>query len=180
MLKISISGTHSVGKTTLVNSIMNNIMHKNFKIIPEIARILIGKGFKLNQDITEYGIVNYITDYLFYERTTEADILVSDRSLIDLLAYVKTNNSFKIRNKYVHLIEEVVYEESKRFDFYIYLPIEFNLVKDNVRSEDIVYQKKVDKTIVNLFKQFKIKPYIITGSIEQRTNKALKIINGEN
>jgi len=180
MLKISISGTHSVGKTTLVNNIKKRMISSNIHVIPEVARVLIDKGFKLNQDITEYGIVNYITDYLFFERTINSEILISDRSLIDLLAYVKTNNSKKIRKKYVELIEEVVYEESKRFDFYIYLPIEFKLIQDNVRPENIDYQKQVDITLVNLFKLYKIKPYTITGTISQRTNQVLKIINGQN
>ncbi len=177
MVKISISGSHSVGKTTLINSIKNNI--NNITIIPEIARILINKGFKLNKNITEYGIVNYITEYLFYERTTLAEVIISDRSLIDLLAYVKTNNSSKIRKKYVNLIEEVVYEESKRFDFYIYLPIEFELIYDKIRSSDKNYQKQVDKTIVKLFKQYNIEYFTITGTVEQRTKKAIKIINGK-
>ena len=179
MYRISISGTHSTGKTTLINSILNSIDSKHIRIIPEIARILINKGFKLNQDITEFGIINYITEYLYHERTIEADIVVSDRSLIDLLAYVKTNNSAKIRHKYLSLIEEVVFEESKRFDCYVYIPIEFKLVLDNVRSSDILYQKKVDKIFLELFEYYNINPVFITGSIEDRTNKFLSLVNGK-
>ncbi|MCK5168620.1 MAG: AAA family ATPase, partial [Bacteroidales bacterium] len=149
------------------------------KIIPEIARLLINRGFKLNQDITEYGIVNYLTEYLFHERTIESNIIISDRSLIDLLAYVKTNNSIKIRKKYVELIEEIVFEESKRFNTYLYIPIEFQLVLDNVRSTDIEYQKQVDNTFIQLFKYYNITPNTITGNVAERTRKVLDFINGK-
>ncbi len=179
MYRLSISGTHSIGKTTLVNSVKNFIDDKHVKIIPEIARFLIDKGFKLNQDITEYGIVNYITEYLYHERITESDVVISDRSLIDLLAYVKTNNSPKIRHTYFRLIEEVVFEESKRFDCYVYIPVEFELIKDNVRSSDRSYQIQVDKTFIQLFAYYNIQPVIIAGSIEERTNKFLKLIDGK-
>ncbi|GAH16683.1 unnamed protein product, partial [marine sediment metagenome] len=67
------------------------------------------------------------------------------------MAYVTTNNSPKIRNRYLNLIEEVVFEESKRFDCYVYIPIEFQLVLDNVRPLDISYQKEVDNTFIQLF-----------------------------
>lgn len=52
MTTISISGTHSVGKTTLANQIVEAVPASKIKLITEIARILIAKGFKLNQDIT--------------------------------------------------------------------------------------------------------------------------------
>jgi hypothetical protein len=179
MYRISISGTHSTGKTTLFNNVINSIDRKHIGCIPEIARILINKGFKLNQNITEYGIINYITEYLRHERIIQSDIVISDRSLIDLLAYVKTNNSSKIRKKYVDLIEEIVFEESKRFDCYIYIPIEFLLVLDSVRPSDISYQKQVDNTFLQLFDYYRINPVIITGSIEERTKKFLQLINGK-
>jgi len=179
MYRISISGTHSTGKTTLYNSVMNSVDRKHIACIPEIARILINKGFKLNQDITEYGIINYIAEYLNHERIIKSDIVVSDRSLIDLLAYVRTNNSDKIRHKYLELLEEVVYEESKRFDCYIYIPIEFNLVLDNIRPTDISYQKQVDQTLLQLFDYYGIAPKVVTGTIEERTNTFIRLIDGK-
>ncbi len=179
MYRISVSGTHSTGKTTLVNSVVNSIDAKHISVIPEIARFLIDRGFKLNQDITEFGIVNYITEYLYYERITQSDIVVSDRSLIDLLAYVKTNKSSKIRKTYLKLIEEIVFEESRRFDCYVYIPIEFELVIDKVRSSDLSYQKKVDETFLQLFSDYNIIPTVLTGNVRERTNTFLRLIDGK-
>jgi predicted ATPase len=179
MTIISISGTHSVGKTVLANQIFTSIKHSDVRLIPEIARTLIKNRFLLNQNITEWGVINYIQEYLYHERITNANIVISDRSLIDLLAYIKTNNSIKIRKKYLELVEEIVFAESKRFNYYFYLPIEFPLVIDNVRPWDIKYQKDVDNTLTGLFKYYNIHPIIIKGSVTQRTKKALDIIYGK-
>jgi hypothetical protein len=179
MKLISISGTHSVGKTTLANQLIKSLPDLNVSLIPEIARILIYKGFLLNQNITEWGIVNYVQEYLYHERIACSDVLISDRSLIDLLAYIKTNNSLKIRSKFIQLVEEIVYTESKRFDFYFYIPIEFPLELDNVRPTDVSYQKSVDKTLCHLFEIYNINPIILSGSISQRTSKAINIIYGK-
>ncbi|MDL2256643.1 ATP-binding protein [Bacteroidales bacterium OttesenSCG-928-I14] len=169
MKRFSISGTHSVGKTTLADCLFESLRNSvNIKLIPEIARELIARGFLLNQNITEWGIVNYVTEYLYQERNICADIVLSDRSLIDLLAYIKTNKSIKIRKKYIQLVEEVVFEESKRFNHYFYLPIEFPLVLDEVRPSDISYQKEVDNTLKTLFKYYNIQPIIISGNVNKR------------
>ncbi len=178
-ISISISGTHSVGKTTLANQLIESITDLDVALIPEIARILISKGFLLNQNITEWGIINYVQEYLFHERTVCSDVLISDRSLIDLLAYIKTNNSLKIRPKYIELVEEIVFAESKRFDYYFYIPIEFPLELDNVRPSDVNYQKSVDITLCKLFDIYKINPIVLSGSISQRTSKALEIVYGK-
>jgi hypothetical protein len=85
----------------------------------------------------------------------------------------------KIRKKYVQLVEEVVFEESNRFNSYFYLPIEFPLVLDNVRPIDISYQKDVDNTLNGLFKHYNIQPIIIKGSIDKRANDVLNIIYGK-
>jgi nicotinamide riboside kinase len=181
MKRFSISGTHSVGKTTLVNNLIESLKDSvSIKLIPEMARELIAKGFLLNKDITEWGVINYVTEYLYHERSICADIVLSDRSLIDLLAYIKTNKSEKIRKKYIQLVEEVVFEESKRFDNYFYLPIEFPLSLDGIRPSDIDYQKEVNNTLNMLFRYYNIQPTLISGSVDKRLKDCLHIIYGKN
>lgn len=149
---ISISGSHSVGKTTLAERLVEDLNSSmRISLIPEAARILIKKHFFMNQHITEWGIVNYLHHYLCHERLCNLGTTISDRSLIDLLSYLIVNKSSKIRNKYIYLVEEIVFEESKRFDYYFYLPIEFPISCDNVRPFEISYQKKLTKLLYIYF-----------------------------
>jgi hypothetical protein len=148
--------------------------------IPEVARILIAKGLEMNTAITEFGVCNYLLEYLRYERTIKADIVISDRSLIDLLGYISVNQSPTVRAEYLALVEEVVYLESARFAFYVYLPIEFPMVFDGVRPADIDYQRRVDARIRELLRHFGVPFHRITGTIDERVNKICSIIDGPN
>ena len=175
---IAVTGSHSVGKTVLVDNLRKKLSLKyDVSIIHEMARKLIAKGFKMNMDITEYGVINYAFEYLHAERNFHSEIVISDRSVIDLLAYIKVNKSPKIKPKVISLIEEIVFLESRRVDFYFYIPIEFPLQFDGVRPADLNYQKSVDKMIQELLSYYKIKNYKITGTISKRVTKATKIIN---
>jgi len=178
MIRLSISGSHSVGKTVLAEEIYEYYKDQlNVVRITEIARILINRGFKLNKDITEYGIINYALEYLKKERKSKADIVISDRSIIDLLSYIKVNKSDKIRKPYISLIEEIVYMEKNRFDLYLYLPIEFPLQIDDVRPSDVKYQQKVDDMILKLLSEYNTNWYEIKGSVKERLEKSVEIID---
>ena len=181
MIRVSVSGTHSVGKTILTNQ-LSGVLSKTRQvaIIPEVARILIDKGLEMNTAITEFGVCNYLLEYLRYERTIVADVVISDRSLIDLLAYISVNQSVTVRREYLDLVEEVIYMESLRFAFYIYLPIEFPMEFDGVRPADIIYQRAVDTRIVELLHHFGVPFHRVTGTIDERVDQICSIIDGAN
>ena len=64
MFRVSISGAHSVGKSTLAKKMTDYYAQShNVYEITEVARHLIQSGFKMSQDITEYGIINYLNEY---------------------------------------------------------------------------------------------------------------------
>jgi len=165
MLRVSISGAHSVGKSTLAKHLINHYSSQ-YKVVEirEVARQLIQSGFKMSQHITEYGIINYINRYLKLERNLIGDILISDRSLIDLLAYIKANKAKKIRNEFISLVEEAVYLESKQYDLYIYIPIEIPFEEDGIRPSDLYYRELVDNKIRELLDTYKTNWIKINGS----------------
>lgn len=178
---ISLTGTHSVGKTTLLNSLFNCLSGTyEVKIVPEAARLLIDKGFKMNFEITEYGILNFARYYLHQFRIQNADYLISDRSIIDLYAYISVNKNPKVRSEIIKLIEEIVFLEKERIHYYFYMPIEFSMENDSVRPSDNAYRMEVDLKIKESFSIFGIRYYELKGSLEERVTKALEILNYEN
>lgn len=176
---LSISGTHSVGKTTLANSVKNSLDEKCI-VLPEIARVLMRRGFKLNRDITEYGIISYLSEYQKYKSDLSSEIVVSDRSAIDLLSYVNVNQSKKIRKPFIDLIESIVINDKNIFDEYVYIPIESIMIDDGVRPLSEKYRQDVDLEIKNLFQKYDIKYTVVDGTLEQRVDKFLGIINAKN
>jgi len=170
MLRLSISGAHSVGKSTLAKTLIEHYSKKYIVAeIREVARQLIQSGFRMSQDITEYGIVNYINEYLRLERVLNGDFLISDRSLIDLLSYISVNSSTKVRSNFISLVEEIVYLETAKYDLFVYVPIEIPLEEDGVRPSDLIYREKIDHKIRELLDIYNTSWISVSGTNEERT-----------
>jgi predicted ATPase len=169
MKAIVVTGTHAVGKTVLCKRLIDAVSgSRDAKMIPEMARILIAQGIAMNNKATEFGIVSYIREYLKHWRHVKADLLISDRSVLDLLAYISVSRPMEVREEFISLTEEIVYQEVERVDVYAYVPIEFDMVVDDVRPDDVRYRQTVDDKIRHLLKHFGAKAITVSGSVEQR------------
>lgn len=177
-MRVSISGSHSTGKTVLTEecyTALSAMYPGDVDMIGEIAREVIARGFSLNQDATVDSYTNYILLQLEAERNASKKHVVSDRSLVDLVAYIFTNNDPRIPAYFVDMVQEIVQLEVKYFDVYCYLPVEFDLVVDDVRPEEKDYQLAVDRTLFSLFSTYGLDVKTITGTVEERTVKILSL-----
>lgn len=169
MKTIVVTGTHAVGKTMLCNRLAETLSGTvDVKVIPEMARILIAKGISMNDKASELGIVSYISEYLKYTRETKASLIVSDRSVFDLFAYISVSRPDDVREEFLKLAEEVVFEEVRRIDAYVYVPIEFEMQLDDVRPANIEYQRIVDVKVRDLLKFFEATVLTVSGTVEER------------
>lgn len=169
MKTIVVTGTHSVGKTVLCNSLREALAGRlDVKIIPEMARLLIARGMSMNDKVSEVGIVSYIRTYLKYTRECKASLVISDRSVFDLFVYISVSRPDEVREEFFRLAEEVVHQEVERVHSYIYVPIEFALQADEVRPKDVIYQRTVDKKVRDLLSVFDAKVLTVSGAVEER------------
>ncbi len=176
--KIVITGAHGVGKTSLAQSVFEAIRERHkASLIPETARLLVQKGYEVNDKINEDGVVAYLDIYLENNRRSRCEIVISDRSIFDLYLYVHELRSVKLKKTYVDLVEELVFSEIGSVDAYMYVPIEFEMTADNVRPADIQYQRKIDNDVKKLLKYFGAKNYTISGSLENRKSLILDKID---
>jgi predicted ATPase len=179
MKTIVVTGTHAVGKTSLCNRLLETLSKtREVKMIPEMARILIAKGIPLNDKASEFAIVSYIAEYLRHSRETTAEFIISDRSVFDLFAYISLSRPDDVRNEYFRLAEEVVFQEVRRVDAYVYVPIEFEMQLDDVRPSDTQYQRAVDHKIQDLLRFFGAKVLTASGTLEERADVVMRWLNG--
>lgn len=183
----SFIGAQGVGKTTILNEIIKE--HKDMNVITNVVRDLCeDKRIKINkkgnseaqQIIFDVLKTKYI-DYLFnlsYEEVDEG--CISDRSLIDVVAYTKYLYDHKKINKTIYELQlcslkDWVYFNNFSF-VYIYIPIEFPAVDDGVRDVDEKYRREIDENIKWLLQECGIDYYVLEGSIAERVEIVNNII----
>ena len=167
MVKIAITGSFGVGKTTLANDLAKVT---GYKLLHEVARQMIKEGYRLDQNVTEE------TEYELLKRQEKLEKTkgswIADRCLIDCLAYVKI-----LLKKNVDLIKAIRDELNKaEYDLIIYLKPEFPLKGDGARSAVKKFQKDIDQMIEKIIRNSGMRWYRVSGSPINRVNKVLKII----
>jgi GTPase SAR1 family protein len=166
-MKIGFTGTVSVGKTTLVNSLKELPEFKHYDFATERSKYLMEQGIPLNTDSTFKGQLVFLA-----ERSLELlqENIITDRTVIDVMAFARASNSMDHSEKYD--FEQVATLLIKDYDYIFYVSPEGVDMEDNgVRETDLEYRKLIDSTITNFIKskQLLIKNYgILEGSTEER------------
>ena len=158
-LKIAISGTHGVGKSTLVNHIGETY---GLNIIGEKASLLMHLEYpfqKLELDFQTF--LNFEQEVISQQMLSELDYknlgFVADRPLIDSLAYTHVRYIIEKEDsdKFYDYTEDSVlrWMNSDHYDliFFIrYFP-EASKVNSEIRNLNSLYQKEIDKFLFNYY-----------------------------
>ena len=177
-MRVSISGTHSTGKTSLFQACQiacSGRFPGEVEFIREVAREVIAAGLPLNQDATVDSYLHYILYQLKAERLATGPHVVSDRSLVDLLAYIETNADPSIPSALVDMLREVLWVETRYFDLYCYLPVEFDLELDGIRPGDIEYRAAVDTTLRDILSRYGVTVARVSGNVSKRCEQLLAL-----
>jgi nicotinamide riboside kinase len=177
IMRIGFTGAQGTGKTTLLNELKKE---NKYLIITNVARDLV-KDLKIQlnengEDFSQLAIYHKNIEILL-----STPSFVSDRSLSDIWAYSKwAFEKKKITSELFSFIEKGIDRYMDLYDIIFYLPIEFSLEKDGVRSTSEEYRRQIDSNIKEaLHKFYRKKIYTVEGSIEKRVDKIFKILKGE-
>ena len=171
--RIILTGAQGTGKTTLMNALATD----GTRTISHIRK----HAAEQNIDITtasEAGQKEFFKS-LKKELSSKRNY-ISDRGLTCVAAYtfekaIAGDISRKVSDKqYVDIIK---FHNDNPDILIVYLPIEFEVEDDGVRSVDKAFQMKIDFLIKNLLDTAKI-PYITaTGTVEERVAQIEAALN---
>ena len=166
-MKIGLTGTMSVGKTTLVNTLKQLDQFKDYETATERSKYLRDLGVALNTDSTLKGQLVFAA-----ERSIELmhENIITDRTVYDVSAFTLSAKSIGWTEK--RYFTELLMQLRNEYDVIIYVSPEGVDIEDNgVRTVDPIYREKIDWTIKNMLSEFPPKKLIkIQGSTEERIN----------
>ena len=175
-MRICFAGSHSTGKTTILNLIRESNVLADHEFITEITRGMAKDRVNLNGD-------NDSQIWIFNEhlRLSKNDNCIMDRSIFDPIAYAKYLyiNSNKISFQTLQYGSMLKYAIVPSYDIIFYIPIEIPLVDDGFReSTDYKFRDWIDKEIKRSVEEFQkeYKLVEISGTISERINKCISTI----
>ena len=170
MARIGLTGTVSVGKTTLVNALQQLPEFKGYTFTTERSKYLRDLGVPLNTDSTIKGQIIFAS-----ERSLELlhPNIITDRTIIDVIAFNELSRSIPFYQKAD--FRSLAYNLISEYDYIFYISPEGVDIEDNgVRTIDPVYRMAIDNEIQSICNKHigQIKNYAeLTGSTEERIHK---------
>lgn len=181
---VVLTGAHSCGKSTLVEFFRGK---EGFECIDSVTRETITpEERKVDNGVTEEGQFRLYTaifrksvEISAMNRKDPDKIYLLDRSVFDFIAY---NRAFVKRGwlskEFADGIEDKLKEiPESLYDLVFYLPIEFKIVDDGVRSLDEDLRKDVDEEILKQVLWNKVKAVKLSGSVLQRVESILRSVH---
>ena len=172
-MKICLIGTQGTGKSTLLNHFRDH-----YNVIDGVARRCITQGCDSSESGTWSSQCKIFNSYL---RALDDENYISTRSVLDVLAYTAwLTKACKITStQYFSQLQDTINWWNRNPDIIIcYVPIEFEIEDDGVRSVDKTYQKEIDEEMLRILQQLKVPYYTISGTVEQRVEQLKEIIQG--
>lgn len=165
-MKIAIAGSHSTGKSSFAKALAkrlgSNYIHD---IVREEA---IPKGFTINEN-TPVEVQLWLVMRQWELEIVTPEGWVADKCLLDYLVY----GDIVLKDENAKAVIVDIVKRNAKYDFVFYLPIEFPMEHDGVRSDDSEFQKKVDVLYKKYLEDFGIKFLVLTGSVKERVKQAL-------
>lgn len=180
MKRVAITGTHGVGKTTLAHSLADSFKDRTVVVNSRLARTLIKQGYPLGKAATTESYIQYIIKQLRAElAANECDLFISDRTLLDPLAYALVNQGFPdaaVPESTIALLEAAWLLERRQYDLYVFVPIEFDAQADGIRPEGKDYRIAVENQILSLLNENNVHYTRVSGPLRTRTEQVLQAL----
>jgi nicotinamide riboside kinase len=175
-MKIAISGAQSTGKSTLLESLKTDPAFTKFMFIESPTRKIEQQGLNINE------LGDDKTQRLIASKHME-NIELSDNSILDrciLDGYVYTTYLFnhkKVTKDTLIYVGSVFHHLIKKYDVIFYIPPEFDVVKDGIRSIDKSFRDEVVDIFEEYIQEYRIPVERITGTVKERLQRIKNIID---
>jgi nicotinamide riboside kinase len=173
MIRIAVTGAHSVGKSTLIEALRSALQGRGISVScsPEPIETL---GPEIRTLDLRGAYMRLIEEHFHRLGEPVADCCLYDRSFLDMLVYFRCSRDEDALLE--RLMIELLQWHRHFIDLYIYLPIEIPLVPNSRRPPSESLRQRIDNDIRTTLASLDSPQLEVTGSVEQRTEQALEHI----
>lgn len=163
-MKVAIVWAHGVGKTTVSKALSSKLnIPVILDIVPEAHRL----GFEINENTPIETQIWLTAKQLELERNTP--YFVADKCLLDYFVY----GDVLLDDTDVKKTIRKLVDRNSQYDYVFYIPIEFPLVDDGLRSMNPDFQRAIDVRYKKHLNEAGIPYHIITWSVDERLSKII-------
>ena len=175
-MRVLITGTHSTGKTTLLDHLQKEL--SGFKFIGGVTREAHSYNLPINTKGTDDTQMYCMSKDILNILQTRGQDIIHDRSLLDTYIYSVYSllHNGSVTSSAVEITERLLKEYIVEFDHIFMLRPEFGVVDDGVRDTDEQFQKDVDTLFVSFCEENDIRFTVLTGNPEERVEQFLETI----
>lgn len=172
-LRVGISGSPGVGKTTLIKQLPKALPGRKVTVSTEVARTLAAKGVKINLECGQEDYFAFLTEHFRRTCSLKGEIILLDRTLLDVLCFMRLLGN--VSNRLMNLTEELVKWQMHQLHWYFYIPPEFPTVADGLRIVDKDFVGAFDEVIRDQLKIHRGSKYsTLSGPLHTRLRIAAR------
>ena len=174
-MKIVLSGGPSIGKTTLINHIKDEL---GFRVIPDYMDVVLAEqGLKRPKEMDDESARKIRIESLLRKVNAESisENFISDKGVVDYFAYWLAYTSNSATDEENDSFKETVLSHCNIYDLIIIPPIGRFEIKDNsIRLINPEHQLRIHALIKGLYSEFEIPWIEYTLDLNDKSNKVLK------
>lgn len=172
MSKFAISGTHSTGKSTLVDLIREQ--YHNVNIVDEVPRAIcqeLNDAKFFHRDHNSFAKQTLlISKQIVSEVTTQQmdKITITDRCVADHWAYTQVQFTEECSNVTGNQWRQLVFNWMQTYDLIFVCSLEAALEYGHVRERDMAFRETIDRQIRDILRETKSQVVNLSGSTKER------------
>jgi thymidylate kinase len=178
-MRFALTGAHGTGKSSVLNGLADYLASHQIEVQnnSSSARHIIQSGMTINENGDD--LVQLIVQSSHVQKFCK-DRWMTDRCVIDGYAYTEyLHKQGKVSVEALNITRTLLQKFLPLYDFIFYVPIEFPIVDDQVRSQASHFQRDIDDIIYKTLGEYDLTKKMIqlTGSVENRINQVKETLS---
>lgn len=174
---VAVTGAQGVGKSTFCNALRDALAAQGHRVtlLAGLGAALSAQGFVMGKMADERAVAAVAREHLRREREAPEGIVILDRCLIDMLAYVRTLGVTPPPLSDVY--EELVKAVTPRLKLLVFLEKSEAFEVSSAQHEDVVFRDRIDREIQAVLSELPLQILSLDAADSRSLSRAITAVN---